>query len=203
MTEIGNYGAFFYPPDNPENQNFEKMKKASGDVITLHMCTKNHNHMMYASWDMECNRQFLHFGPFLLLPHDWPQKFKSGKNVIKTPGDIIILQMCTKNEDHMYGSWDIKARQAELSFWAIFCPLTLKNQSQKSKFWKSEINAWRYYHCTMNDDHMMDGSWDMEHSRHNFLSICRPSNFALLPPSQPGKSKCWKMKKHKTVNDWR
>ena len=49
MTEIGNYGAFFYPPDNPENQNFEKMKKASGDVITLHMCTKNHNHMMYAS----------------------------------------------------------------------------------------------------------------------------------------------------------
>ena len=42
-----------YPSHNPENQSFEKMKKASGDVIILHMCTKNHNHMMYVSWDME------------------------------------------------------------------------------------------------------------------------------------------------------
>ena len=39
----------FYPPNNPENQNFEKMKKASGYAIILHMCTINHNHMMYAS----------------------------------------------------------------------------------------------------------------------------------------------------------
>ena len=35
-------------PNNPENQNFEKMKRASGDVNILHLCTKNHNHMMYA-----------------------------------------------------------------------------------------------------------------------------------------------------------
>ena len=39
----------FYPPNIPENQNFEKMKKASGDVIILHLCTKNHTYMMYAS----------------------------------------------------------------------------------------------------------------------------------------------------------
>ena len=39
----------FYPPNNPEKQNFEKMKKPSGDVIILHMCTTNHDHMMYAS----------------------------------------------------------------------------------------------------------------------------------------------------------
>ena len=25
-------------------------------IIILHMCTKNHNHMMYASWDMQCDR---------------------------------------------------------------------------------------------------------------------------------------------------
>ena len=30
----------FYSPKNQENQNFEKMKKASGDVIILHMCYK-------------------------------------------------------------------------------------------------------------------------------------------------------------------
>ena len=59
----------FYPPNNPENQNFENMKKAPGDVINLHICPKNHNHMMYASWDMECDRHnffvnFVYFLPF-------------------------------------------------------------------------------------------------------------------------------------------
>ena len=37
------------PPNNLENQNFKKMKNASGDVILLHMCTINENHMMYDS----------------------------------------------------------------------------------------------------------------------------------------------------------
>ena len=46
------FGPFFVlsPPNNLENQNFEKRKKKiSGDIIILHMCTKNQNHMMYAS----------------------------------------------------------------------------------------------------------------------------------------------------------
>ena len=41
------------------------MKKASGDGIILHMYTKNHEYMMYASCNMECLilRQFLPFHP--------------------------------------------------------------------------------------------------------------------------------------------
>ena len=39
----------FYPPNNPKNQYFEKLKKPPGDIITLHMCTINDNHMMYGS----------------------------------------------------------------------------------------------------------------------------------------------------------
>ena len=37
------FGLFFalLPPRNPENQNFEKMKKAPGDIISLHMSTIN------------------------------------------------------------------------------------------------------------------------------------------------------------------
>ena len=31
----------FYPPNNPYNQNFEKMKKGSGDAIIFHLCNKN------------------------------------------------------------------------------------------------------------------------------------------------------------------
>ena len=34
----------FYPPNNLENQNFEKMTKKPGDIIMLHMCTINENH---------------------------------------------------------------------------------------------------------------------------------------------------------------
>ena len=36
-------------------KNFEKIliitKKIAGDIIILHMCTKNHNYMRYSSWD--------------------------------------------------------------------------------------------------------------------------------------------------------
>ena len=33
------------------------MKKFAGDII-LHMCTKNHSHMRYGSWDMEWDKEF-------------------------------------------------------------------------------------------------------------------------------------------------
>ena len=47
----------FYPSNNLENQNFEKMRKGPTFVVILHSSTKNQDHMMYASWDMECDRQ--------------------------------------------------------------------------------------------------------------------------------------------------
>ena len=52
--QTGNFGASFCPftPYHPENGNIEKMKKASGHIIILHMCTKNDDHMMYGS--LEC-----------------------------------------------------------------------------------------------------------------------------------------------------
>ena len=37
------------PPMDPENQNFEKMKKTPGDIIILQICTINDNHMIYGS----------------------------------------------------------------------------------------------------------------------------------------------------------
>ena len=62
----------FYTPNNLKNQNFEKVKETPGDIIILHMCTINDNHMVYGSWDMERDRQnFLSFWtifcPFTLL----------------------------------------------------------------------------------------------------------------------------------------
>ena len=42
------------------------MKKASGNVIILQVkCAKNHDRMMYASWNTECERQNF----FVVLGH--------------------------------------------------------------------------------------------------------------------------------------
>ena len=38
-----------YTPNNMKIQNFEKMKKAPGDIIILNMCTINDSHMIYGS----------------------------------------------------------------------------------------------------------------------------------------------------------
>ena len=62
----------FYTTSNLQNQNFEKMKKTPGDIIGLHKCTINANHIMYGSLDMQHDRQnFLSFWtiffPFTLL----------------------------------------------------------------------------------------------------------------------------------------
>ena len=83
------------PPNDPKNQNFETMKKIPGDIIILHMCTINDNHMMYGYWDMERNGQnFLSF----------------------------------------------------LSFWTLFCPFTSPPlTSRKIKISKKWKNHWRYH----------------------------------------------------------
>ena len=45
---LGHFLPFYpAPPNNLENRNFEKMNGASGDVIILHICTKNHDYMRY------------------------------------------------------------------------------------------------------------------------------------------------------------
>ena len=89
------------PPNNPKSQNFEKIKKSPGDIITLHMCTINDNYMMYGSGDMECDgRNFCHFGPFLpFYPTDNPKNQNFDK-LKEMPGGIIILHKCTKNHDY-------------------------------------------------------------------------------------------------------
>ena len=49
------YTSPFYAPNSPKNEDFKKMKKTPRDVIILHKCTKNHDHMLYCSWDMACD----------------------------------------------------------------------------------------------------------------------------------------------------
>ena len=63
----------------------EKIKKELGDIIILHKCTINHDHMLYCSWDIVCDGcsyfffvlgYFLPFTPLLLPNSPKNQNFK-------------------------------------------------------------------------------------------------------------------------------
>ena len=93
---------------------------------------------------------------FFILSYFFPfyssssQKNQNFEKIESTPGDMIILDMCTKNHDQMMcGSWDMVRHRDNcyFSFWAIFYPF-IPYQPEKSKFWKNEKNAWRYHHFT-------------------------------------------------------
>ena len=147
------FGPFlpFYLSNNPKNQNFEKMKKTPGYITILHICTINDNHMMYSSWDVECDRHnFLSFWTIYL--HFYPSKNQKNQNFEKMkkkqkPGDIF-LHRCTINDNHlMYGSWDIECDGQ--NFFVILdhlLPFYTSDNPKNQKFWKNEKNTWRYYH---------------------------------------------------------
>ena len=80
----------FYPSNNQKNQNFEKLKKNPGDIIILHKCPKNHDHMLCCSWDMAHDEYICYFSfwaifcPFTalfltFLPFQQPKKSKFQK----------------------------------------------------------------------------------------------------------------------------
>ena len=77
----------------------KKKKRQSGDVINVHKCTKNYDQMMYDFWDMvrnRCNCYFSFWANFCTFTPLKAQKVKIFEKMKKTPGNIIILQMCTK-----------------------------------------------------------------------------------------------------------
>ena len=91
-------------------------------------------------------------------------KIKIFKKWKKMSWAIILLQMCTLNQDHMIYNF--------LLFWPFFA-LSSPWQPRKSKFWKTEKYTLRYYHFThvFHKWLMMYGSWDMKRDRQNFLSF--------------------------------
>ena len=66
----------------------------SGDIIILHMCSKNHNHIMFSSWDTEWDKQnflslwaiFCSFTPLpwpIFCPFTLPPKYPEKQNFVK------------------------------------------------------------------------------------------------------------------------
>ena len=113
----------FGPPNNPKNQNFEKMKTVPEDIV-LNLCTINENQDVWLLLQQNYFSFWTFFCPFSPLT---TQKIKMFKKFKKTPGDIIILHKCTKNHGKMlYCSWDMSCDRCNchFSFWAIFCHFT-------------------------------------------------------------------------------
>ena len=95
LVILGNFFAFI-PLKTPISK-FWKMKKFDGHIIILRMCTKNHNHMMYGSWDTD--KILDHFLPFYPL---WTQKLKTTKKNGKNTE--IYYHFTNINDSHMmYG----------------------------------------------------------------------------------------------------
>ena len=145
------------------------------------MCTINNNHIIYSSCDMEHNRHnFLSFGTiFCSLSPLTTQKIKILKKWKKL---LEILFYCVPK---MTITWCMvpetwSTRQNFLSFWTVFHPFTPLRTS-KSKFWIDERHIILHM-CTINENHMMYGSWDMKYNRHNYLPFLF---FALLHPPPP------------------
>ena len=133
--------------------------------------------MMYGSWDIRHSKQSF----FVILGHCLPfnlpntlknQNFEKMKKTLK---DITNLHLHMTNNDHMmYSSWDMERDWQNLSFWTIFCSFTyLTTQKIKIlKKWKKMQEGIIILHMfTINENHMMYVSWDIECDIHNFFSL--------------------------------
>ena len=173
------------PPNDPKNHNFEKKILKCPEVLPFHtyICTINENYTTIL-----CT--------FCLLT---TQKIKNLK-LKKTHGDIIILHICTINDNNMmYGSWDMEYDGQDffviLDHFLHFYPLITKKIKILKKWRKTAGCIIILLMCTINDNHMMYGSWDMECDRQNFCH-CGPF-FALLLPLTTRKIRILKKwKKH-------
>ena len=140
---------------NLKNQNFEKMNKIAGDIITLHMCTKNLHHMRHSSWETEWDR-------LEALKHEnnilWevstryikkshmcekPEKSEFWKNE-QNCWIYHHFTHVTKNLHHMRHSPEIQS-ETELSvildhFWPFYSPLPPNNlENQNFEKWKKHL----------------------------------------------------------------
>ena len=141
------------PPNTPKNEHFKKMNKMPGDIIILHKCTKNHDYLLYCSWDMgrdRCNCSFSFwaifcpFTPLTAQKMNIPKKFKKKHLEISSFYTIVPKIMMTG-----YTVPEIwRTRCNYFPFWTIFClftppPLTAQRMIISKKIKKT---PWRYHH---------------------------------------------------------
>ena len=171
---LDHFLAFYHP----ENKNFEKMKKTPGDTIISHKYTINDNHRMYSSWHIECNGQiflsfwtifaFLPSAPLPPLPPPLqPKKTKFWENEKNTTRYHLTHVF------HKWLSYDVWFQRYLVQQTDFFChfrpcfhllppPKNLKNQNFKKMRHFPGDTIILHLLCTINENYMMYGYWDME-----------------------------------------
>ena len=157
--------------------------------------------MINNSWDIEQNILKLvilgNLCPFTPPPKNL-QKSKFWK-VKKFPGDIIILHCVPKITiiwcmvPEIWSEADRIFCHSELLFAFYLPPLWIQKIKILKKMKKTSEDIIILQICTINDSHMMYGSWGTECNRQNVWPFWTFS--ALLPPWQSQKSKFWKNEK--------
>ena len=170
-----------FSPNSLKNENQKKKKRRKNILeissfyisvpkIIIRWCT------ITEIWCERCNCYFSFWAIFCTFTPLKAKKIKISEKKKKSQGNIIILQMCTKNYDQMmYDSWDAVRDRCNcyFSFWAIFCPfipLTARKIKILKK-WKRllEISSSYIYKCTKNFDQMMYTSWDMLRNERKYI----------------------------------
>ena len=109
----------FYPPNDPENQNFEKNDK---NAWRYYPFTHAYHKWRYDAWLLKYklgDKIFCHIEPFFALSPPWQPENKK-----KTPEDIIILHMCIINDNHMINdSWDMEHHRQNFFLFFALLPL--------------------------------------------------------------------------------
>ena len=132
----------------------------------------NHHHLRSGARQMNFLSFWTVFCPSTSLTTWKVQNFEKMK---QASGDVIILHKFTRNENH--DVWFLRYGGRKKEFFLIFGPFfafllpltTWKIKILKNKKKLGDIIV--LHRCTINENHMMYGSWDMKSDRHNYLSF--------------------------------
>ena len=153
--------------------------------------------MMYCFWDMERGKEnfcffwaiFCPFTPLTTQKIRILKKWKKGLEILSFYTSVPQMTILWFMAPEIWNVTDII-----FCHFVIFCTFTPLTTHKIKNFENMKINAQRYYHFTqgtINENHMIYDSWDMEHDRQYFLSFW--VSFCSCA-HEPGKYKFWKYK---------
>ena len=140
-----------------------KIRNIPGDIILLHMCTINEDHMIYDSWDIRHDGQFfVILGPFTLLTTQKIKILKKWKKRLEILFYTCVSQMTIIwfMVSEIWSATDGFFCHFRL-FSAPWPPLTTqweKNEKKLKIFLKNEKKPGDIiilHKCTKNHDHML------------------------------------------------
>ena len=158
----------------------EKIYKNPRNIILLHMCTVNEDHIMWFLRHKGTTDVILgHF-----LPFDPPNNPKN-QNFEILPGytilEILWLYTCVPQIiwctiPQLYDVWFLRygVQQTIFCHLGLFFAVLPLQQPGKSKFEtmnKMPGDIITLHMCTIKENYMIYGSWDKKRDRHNFLQF--------------------------------